>query len=241
MRTVAIIQARMGSTRLPGKVLANIAGMTMLERVIQRTQQASLVDDVVVATTINRIDDPIMRTCIKLGVSCSRGMEDDVLNRYMGAAMLFDANVIVRITADCPFIDPDIIDKVILGRQSSKADYASNTITRTYPRGLDVEVFTYDALRIAFVKAMKTYERSHVTPYFYEHPELFNIHSSKYPIGNCSDHRWTVDTEEDLVFAREVYKQCDDLAPWYSILGFVSTTGLQRINGHVRQKELHEG
>lgn len=242
MRTVAIIQARTGSKRLPSKVLLNIAGMSMLERVIMRTRQATLVDDVIVATTTNGRDDHIVTLCNLRGVPCYRGSEEDVLSRYRGAAILFEADIIVRITGDCPFIDPTIIDKVILDREINGADYASNTMGKTYPDGLDVEVFTYNALGVTCMNAVEAYQRSHVTAYIYEHPERFRLYSSKCPSGDWSNHRWTVDTREDLTFAREVYKRCGDLAPWHSVLGLVLThKGLQEINSHIQPKELHEG
>ncbi len=194
---VAIIQARMGSTRLPGKVLCDICGESMLSRVVKRVRRASLVDRIVVATSVEVADDAIEAECHKLGVSFFRGNESDVLDRYYQAALSCSAGIIVRITADCPLIDPTIINKVVGAFLDSKVDYASNTLVRTYPRGLDTEVMTLEALRVAWCMATKSYHRSHVTPYIYENPALFKLLSVT-GSANYSCYRWTVDTPQDL-------------------------------------------
>jgi spore coat polysaccharide biosynthesis protein SpsF (cytidylyltransferase family) len=145
MITLAIIQARMGSTRLPGKVMADIAGAPMLTRVVSRTARATSVDRVVVATTTEPVDDQLVAMCIHQGWDVFRGSQHDLLDRYYQAALLYRADVVVRITSDCPFIDPEIIDQVVgsLSTSSTRADYASSTILpRTFPRGLDTEAMT---------------------------------------------------------------------------------------------------
>ena len=205
MRIVAIIQARMNSNRLPGKVLKDICGKSMLSRVVQRVNFATSLDKVVVATSDTSVDDSVESECHELGVSVFRGSEDDVLDRFFQAALIHKAEVAVRITADCPLIEPAIIDKVLQAFLSSDVDYASNTLLRTYPRGLDVEVISIQALTVAWKNSIKPYHRVHVTPYIYENANLFKLLS----ITNSTDwsrYRWTVDTPEDLQFMRRVYE-----------------------------------
>src|SRR5215813_10564723 len=173
LKISAIIQARMGSTRLPGKVLMDIGGRTALARVVARVSRASLVSDVIVATSDLPNDERIVEECNRLGVSCFRGSESDVLDRYYRAAQEFEADVVVRITSDCPVIDPQLVDDAIRVFQLHEADYASNVIPRTYPRGLDTEVFATQAMAWAWLEAREPYQREHVTPYLYEHPEIF--------------------------------------------------------------------
>ena len=152
MKIVAIIQARIGSTRLPDKVSADIAGQPMLAHVVNRTRRAKALDAVVVATTTQPADDAIVRVCQKRGWPYFRGSEEDVLDRYYQAASAFLADVIVRITSDCPLIEPEIIDKVVdeFRHYSPAVDYVSNILTRTFPQGLDVEVMSFDALKKAW-------------------------------------------------------------------------------------------
>jgi len=193
MKIVAIIQARMGSTRLPGKVLMDLGGETVLARVLGRLQRAIMIDEIVVATIDSAADDAIIRECQRLEVSCFRGSEDDVLDRYYQAARMFAAEVVVRITSDCPVIDPDLVDETIGTFQVQCGDYCSNSFPRTYPRGLDTEVFTMNALEQAWHNARRLYEREHVTPYLYEHPELFRLVSHQGQT-DYSEYRWTLDT-----------------------------------------------
>ena len=201
---VAIIQARMGSTRLPGKVLKDIGGETMLARVVRRVQRATLVDQVVVATTPKPADDAIIAECQQLGVEVFRSSELDVLSRYYWAARVYDAKVVARITADCPLIDSVVIDRVVLAFLREKPDFASNVITRTYPRGLDISVMTMAALTRAYNKAKKAYDREHVTSYIYQNPKIFKLLSVEGDV-DYSNHHWTVDTQEDLDFVRGIY------------------------------------
>jgi len=162
---IAIIQARMGSSRFPGKTLADLAGRPMLSRVVERVSQSRAIDKVVVATSIAVGDDPIAEFCAKEGVLCFRGSEDDVLDRFYRAAKEHGADVVVRITADCPLIDAAVIDRVVERFQSGDCDYASNVLHYTYPDGLDTEVFSMAALAEAWREAKKPSEREHVTPY----------------------------------------------------------------------------
>jgi spore coat polysaccharide biosynthesis protein SpsF len=193
MKVVAIIQARMGSTRLPGKVLRDIAGETMLARVVRRVQLARMPDAVVVATTLAPFDDAIVAECVRLGVPAFRGSEQDVLDRYWQATCTHQADVIVRITADCPLIDPRLVDYVVAAFLEGQPDYASNVLERTYPRGLDTEVMAQTTLEQAWQQAGQLYQRAHVTPYIYQNPNRFRL----LPVKAEADHsylRWTVDT-----------------------------------------------
>ena len=206
MKVVAIIQARMGSTRLPGKVLQDIEGESMLARVVNRLRRAQLIDECLVATTDLAADDAIVHECKRYSVRVFRGDENDVLDRYFRAAQLSRADVVVRVTSDCPLLDPEVTDKTIQAFLEARSDYASNVVVRMYPRGLDTEVMTLQALERAWCSADQPYERSHVTPYIYEHPEQFKILSVTAD-EDCSSYRWTVDTPEDLEFIRAVYAQ----------------------------------
>jgi spore coat polysaccharide biosynthesis protein SpsF len=204
MRTVAIIQARMASTRLPGKILADIAGQPLLYHVLKRAQQARTLDLVTVATTDRSSDEPTELCCLNLGVPCFRGNEVDVLDRYYRAAEKFAAEAVVRLTADCPLLDPQVVDKGVVFFQSGSYDYVCNDQPPTYPDGLDVEVFRHDALARAWREARLPSEREHVTPYIWKQPELFHLGR----FDNDTDYsnlRWTVDEPADLDFVRRVY------------------------------------
>ena len=243
MKTVAIIQARMGSTRLPGKVLKNLEGATVLARVVNRVRRAKLIDELLVATTDRPADDAIVAECRKCSVAVSRGDQDDVLDRYFRAAQLTKAEIVVRITSDCPLIDPEITDQTIAAFLEARPDYSSNTLVRTYPRGLDTEVMSVDALARAWQAARKPYEREHVTPYIYEHPEEFRILSVTGD-ADYSGHRWTVDTPEDLEFVRAIYACLKDNATflWRDVLDVVHREpALMDLNRSIKQKALHEG
>jgi spore coat polysaccharide biosynthesis protein SpsF len=243
LRVVAIIQARMGSTRLPGKVLLDLAGETVLARVVNHVRRSHLIAETLVATTNHSADDPIVEECRMFGVAISRGDENDVLDRYFQAAQALSAEAVVRITSDCPLIDPEITDKTIAAFLASRPDYASNVLERTYPRGLDTEVFSMDALGRAWREARKPYEREHVTPYIHEHPEKFKLLSVTGDEDH-SDHRWTVDTPEDLEFVRAVYARVGNKTEfsWRDVLSVLDRhPELSEINRSVTQKALHRG
>jgi len=206
--TVAIIQARMNSTRLPGKVLMDICGQTMISHVVTRVCSCRSIDSVLVATTVSAPDDAVERHCRKLSIPCFRGSEDDVLDRYYKAALEAGAKTVVRITADCPVIDPAITDKVVEAYFAHKDSYAGacNTIIRTYPRGLDTEAVSIDTLAGCWKAARHPIEREHVLVYAYEHPHeypMFNVLAEE----DGSNYRWTVDEERDLRFIREIYER----------------------------------
>jgi spore coat polysaccharide biosynthesis protein SpsF len=233
----------MGSTRLPGKALLDIAGMSMLARVVDRTRRARTIDRVIVATTTKTQDDPLVEHARGLSVDVHRGDEDDVLDRYYQAARDHKLDIIVRITSDCPLLDPGLADDVVrLVRDGvPRADYVANTITRTYPRGLDVEAAPCGTLERAWREATSPHERAHVFPYVYEHPRAFTIRGIADTVDR-SYMRWTVDTAEDLVFVREV---CAALGPmdftWRDVLTVIDAKPeLLQINALVRQKSAHD-
>lgn len=217
MKVVAIIQGRMSSSRLPGKVLKEIAGEPMLGWVVERARRAQTVDEVMVATTREPFDDPIAAFCEQRGYPCYRGDLFDVLDRFYQAARMAEAEVIVRLTADCPLIDPGLIDQTVEALWSRPAgnssplegpvDFTANRLPppwqRTYPIGLDVEVCTFRALERAWQEADQTYQREHVMPYLYEQEGRFKVrvidHNQDY--GSL---RWTVDTPADLELAQAI-------------------------------------
>ena len=201
---VAILQARMTSTRLPGKVMKPILGMPMIGRHIERLNRCESLDRIVVATSRDPSDDGLAAYCESLGVRIFRGPLDDVLSRFAGAAVANGAGHVVRLTADGPLADPGVIDACVWRHIETGADYTSNTIERSYPDGLDVEVMTAGALKIMQAEAKDPYEREHVTPFLYRHPERFRI-AQLVQSAQRSDRRWTVDTPEDFEFVSRVF------------------------------------
>lgn len=209
MKTVAIIQARMGSTRLPGKVMRPLCGKSVLEHVIDRVRASGAVDDILVATTDQPADDAIAMLAESLGATRFRGSEADVLSRYYFAALQGAADTVIRVTSDCPLFDGDLLRAMIeaFRRQrdgSNHVDYLSNTLNRTYPRGLDAEIFTFASLERAHREATQAFEREHVTPYIYNHPELFSLQNFARDIDH-SRYRWTLDTAEDWRLIEAIY------------------------------------
>lgn len=204
MKVLAIIQARTTSTRLPQKVLMPIGDKSMLEHVVDRVLAAKLVDEVVVATTINKEDLPIVKKSAEKGIRVFCGSENDVLDRYYQAAKIIKPENILRITADCPIIDPKNIDIVIEKHLVSKADYTGNTVGKeTFPDGQDAEIFTFKALKKSWEEARLASEREHVTQYMKKNDNIFQIASVESPT-DLSEHRWTVDDREDYEFICKV-------------------------------------
>ncbi|MGM9956183.1 MAG: cytidylyltransferase domain-containing protein [Peribacillus sp.] len=199
MKVVAIIQARMGSTRLPGKVMRKVQGKPLLEYQLERIRKSQFINEIVVATTTKESDQPIVDLCERLSVAYFRGSEDDVLSRFFEAATRHHAKIVIRLTADCPLIDHHTVDKVLAKYllNAGQYDYASNSLERTYPRGFDVEVFSMETLEKTYKEANVSAYREHVTPYIYYHPELFNLVSIQHHT-DLSSLRLTVDTEDDL-------------------------------------------
>ncbi|EKF86036.1 cytidylyltransferase domain-containing protein [Methanobacterium formicicum] len=208
MNTVVIIQARMGSTRLPGKIMADITGKPMLWHVIERVKKAQKIDQIVLATTKNEEDHKTACLAKECGVELYRGSQNDVLDRYFHAANQYKAELIVRITADCPLIDPHVIDKMVdYHYQHEDLDYISMGNPNPCPDGLDTEVFTFQSLDKAFREARLPSEREHVTPYIWKNTEKFKLGYVFDQKTDLSHLRWTVDEEPDLKFVREVYKR----------------------------------
>ncbi len=207
----------MTSTRLPGKVLAPVLGEPMIGRQVERLRRARRIDMLVVATSADATDDPLAAYCESLGLAVFRGPLDDVLERYRGAAALLPgAKAIVRLTADCPLTDPDLIDQVIEHHHSVDADYTSNTLgTRTYPHGLDAEVIRPRVLMQAADCAADPYEREHVTPYIYRRPEIYKL-AGVARHDSWAALRWTVDLPEDLAFVRDVYAKLYPFDPAFT-------------------------
>lgn len=241
-RTVAILQARMGSSRLPGKVLIELAGRPMLGWAVERTRRASCVDAVVVATTLDASDDPIEQYCAAQGYACYRGSAYDVLDRYYQAALGWQAETVVRITADCPFIDPQVVDHTVAEFVRSGVDFAANRLPppwkRTYPIGLDTEVCTFAALERAWREARLPHEREHVMPYLYTEPGRFRT----LLVNTDPDYgalRWTVDTPQDLALMRQLvsfFPGRDDFS-WLDVLAVVQQhPELGQLNAEVHAK-----
>jgi len=215
----AIIQARLGSTRSPGKTMKLIGNKPLLEYSVDRAKQARYIDKVIVATTTSNRDDLISEWCKEKGFDFFRGSEDDVLDRYFQTASNFKADIIVRVTSDCPFVDPEVMDLLILTQKVLSADYVSNRLKkRTWPHGLDIEVFTFDALETAWRNGKEKREREHVTPYIMGQPELFKL--IEVPLQeDLSHYRLTVDYPEDLEFTRiMIEKYSADKMSWREII-----------------------
>jgi spore coat polysaccharide biosynthesis protein SpsF len=244
-RVVAIVQGRMASSRLPGKILADLNGQPVLAWVVRRAQRAAGIDQVVVATSVSAEDDVVEAFCREAGLACSRGSLHDVLDRYLTAAHSHDAEVIVRLTGDCPFIDPGMLSDnlhTFLAAQPP-LDFAANRLPgdRTIPIGLDAEFCTIAALEIAWREATEPHQREHVMPFFYEHPERFKILHIKHT-PDYGTLRWTVDTPEDLELARRIAAAFpDDTFTWQDILAlFERQPELAAINAGVQHKSARD-
>jgi spore coat polysaccharide biosynthesis protein SpsF len=241
-KIVCIIQARMASSRLPGKVLEDLGHLPVMGWMILRAQRAKLIDEVVIATTTDPSDDPVAEYCQAQGVAFTRGSMPDVLDRYYQAAKQHQADIIVRLTADCPFIDPAMLDDNITTflEADPPLDFAANRLPldRTVPIGLDTEICTFQALKTAWKETTDKHHREHVMPYFYENPERFNIlhilHEPDY--GHL---RWTVDTPEDLELLRRIvtyFPDRDDIS-WLDVLEIVQQhPELSEINADIQHK-----
>lgn len=241
MSVVIILQARMTSTRLPGKVLMPVLGKPLLTYQLERLQRVSRADKIVVATTINVTDDPIAALSCELGVSCYRGSEPDVLARYYEAALKSGATTVVRVTGDCPLIDPTIIDELIQTYQDAGGayDYVSNTLERSYPRGVDAEVFSFSALEKAYQQARLPGEREHVTPYIYRNPDSYACKSVR-NVRDLGHHRWTVDTIEDFQLVKKILTMLYPVQREFTMAQVEALLAehpeLERINAHIAQK-----
>jgi spore coat polysaccharide biosynthesis protein SpsF len=239
LKVVAIIQARMSSTRLPGKVLKKVNNETLLEHMLKRVKKSTKIDEIIVATTILESDDRIVDLCSKIGIKTYRGSEENVLSRYYEAAIANHADIIVRLTSDCPLMDPFVIDKCIELYQKDQCDYVSNSLERSYPRGMDVEVFSFKSLETAYLNAKEMLELEHVTPYIYLNSSLFQLKHLTYSSNN-SQYRLTVDTEEDLELVSWVINSFGDSNYTLEEILHLLKSNPEKalINAHIEQKKL---
>ncbi len=209
MKPVVIVQARTGSTRLPGKVLLPLAGEPLLLRMVERVTAARTPLTLIVATTTEAADDPVSNLCRGRNIRCYRGHPTDLLDRHYRAADLEGADLVVKIPSDCPLIDPDVVDGVLeyAIRREGTYDFVSNLHPATYPDGNDVEVIPFRILETAWREADRDYEREHTTPYIWEQPDRFRIANVEWETGldYSMTHRWTIDYPEDYAFIRSVY------------------------------------
>ena len=237
---LAIIQARTGSTRLPGKVLLNIKGRTVINHVVTRVSASRCIDDVVVATTLLDQDIKLVSECAKLGVRVYCGSEQDVLDRYYQVSKILEPDHIVRITADCPVIDPMVIDLVVKKHLETDADYTSNTLDIPFPDGQDVEVFKMSALKSAWCNANLASEREHVTPFIKLDQKTFKI-SKVLSKKHYSEMRWTLDEKEDLELISILFEKLYDFDPLFSMEDILNVfdrdSSLSSINNmHIREE-----
>jgi glutamate-1-semialdehyde 2,1-aminomutase len=238
MKVVAIVQARMGSTRLPGKVMKPIGGIPMIELLLSRLSLAREVDQMVVATSVNEGDLPLVDHVHKLGYACEQGSEHDVLDRYVSAGLKHKADVVVRITGDCPLVDPELVDDVIRGFRRAQVDYFSNVDPPTYPDGLDIEVFSFASLKRARDETVKPYDHEHVTPYLRESGK-FKTGSMQHSL-DCSAHRWTVDEPADFAVIEQIFRHFHPRTDfsWADVLKLQNESPeLFRINQHLIRNE----
>jgi spore coat polysaccharide biosynthesis protein SpsF len=239
-RVVCTIQARMTSTRLPGKVLMPVLGKPLLELMIERLRRARHVDEIVIATTEDASSDPIEELADRLGVGCFRGSEDDVLARVLGAAHAFDADLIVETTGDCPLIDPAVVDRVIDGFRAGGVDYCSNILTRSYPRGLDVQVFPTSVLEEVDRRTDDPADREHVSLYIYEKPGRFRLRNVESGHPESAELRLTVDTPEDYELIRAIFEALYESDPAFGLEEMLALLEarpeLREINRDIEQK-----
>lgn len=245
--TVAVIQARMGSSRLPGKVLLPLNCEHVLAHDVRRVRKANSVNKVVIATSTKSADDIIEQFGERYGVSVYRGSEKNVQQRIFDTATAYDAETVVRITADCPLIDPETVDTVVSRLHARNAEYASNTLKRTFPRGLDVEAFNHQSFKRVVSAATTKREREHVTPYYLDHPEEFNtevvtsddVFDDEQYIDR-TDIRLTLDEAADYKLLGRVYNGIEytDTLPIKKVIKYIDAEELYRLNESVQQKEL---
>ena len=234
MKYLVMIQARCGSTRLPNKVLKDLCGKPALQRMIERVQRSTLADEVMVVTSVNRENLPILALCASIGVRAGVGAEDDVLDRYYQTAKLIRPEYVIRLTADCPCFDAELLD-LALQEMAEDTDYMGMT-SESFADGLDLEIMKFSALERAWKEADHSFEREHVTQYIIRHPELFRLQNFESPVGYFGDHRWTVDEPEDFELVKKVYEHFElelgrDDFGYRDILDF--------LNSHPEIKELN--
>lgn len=242
---VAVVQARMTSTRLPGKVLRQVDGKPLLGYQLERMRRATRLDRIVIATTVNPTDDPIAAFCEAAGCDVVRGPESDVLARHAQAAQRFNAETVVRLTSDCPLIDPAVIDEAVRRFQVAEhCDYLSNMLAPSFPYGYAVEVMTVQALREAAAEALAPEEHEHVTPFIYWRPRRFALQSFTM-VPDLSQHRWTVDTPEDFELVSRILHRLYPGRPAFTLHDVLELLEREpewvKINAHVAQKTVTSG
>jgi len=244
MSVNAIIQARCGSTRFPNKVFADINGKPLLWHVVTRLKYSDLIDDIIVATTVNAKDDVIETWCKNENVKCFRGSEDDVLDRYYQASLAFPSDYVVRVTADDPFKEPGVIDQVIGKLINENLDLVTDNFPPSFPEGLDCEAFTFEILRTMALNATDPFEREHVTQYVYRNPDRFKIGnvSSDIPLSHL---RWTIDNTEDYLMVKEIYnkrnKDSNDILLMDEILSILKENpDIENINSGVKRSAMYQ-
>lgn len=241
MKIVATIEARMTSTRLPGKVLKPCVGRPMMELLVERVRRSRLIDEIVISTTVNQTDDVLVRCAQNLGVGYFRGSEEDVVERVVGAMESADADIVVQLTGDCPLLDWEVIDQLIRLYQANTFDYVSNTLVRSYPRGLDCQVVSMATLRESLRIASDPAQHEHVCLSIYERPEKFRLFNLMAPPELCyPGQRWTLDTEEDYRFLSAIYEALYANNPAFTsadVLAFLAVhPEVESINREIRQK-----
>lgn len=240
---MVVVQARMMSTRLPGKVLKEVLGKPLLFYLIERLRRIKHIEGIVIATTKNRADDVLSDFCDVHSLHCIRGSEEDVLSRYQAACNAFGLDVVVRVTSDCPLFDPELFEKGLsLFRASyDEIDYLSNSLERTYPRGMDFEIFRQSALNEAYHEAIKPSEKEHVTPFIYHHPERYRLANMRQKYDQ-SGYRLTVDTIEDFELISRLIEALYPTNPEFVLADIITLLEKHpdwaKINAHVEQKKV---
>ena len=241
MRKLIIAQARMTSTRLPGKVMKIVCGKPLLEHFINRLKRVKFADQIVIATTINDIDNQIVDLCKKLEISYYRGSEEDVLGRYYETAVEYGGDIIIRITSDCPVIDPEVVDYLInfFANNIEKYDYVSNTLERSYPKGMGAEIVSFKALKEAHFNAYDPFDREHVTPFIKKRPQQFRLYNILYK-ADMSRFRLTIDTSEDMELISKIFESLYYQNTFFSLNDIFSLLDRKpewvAINAHIEQK-----
>lgn len=244
MTVNAIVQARCGSTRFPDKVFADIDGKPLLWHVVNRLTYAQTIDDIIIATTINPRDDKIEEWCYKERVKCFRGSEEDVLNRYYSASAAFPSDIIVRVTADDPFKEPEVIDKVIRKLINDGLDLVTNNFPPSFPEGLDCEAFTFRVLQIMENSTQDSFEREHVTQYIYHNPDKFRI-GNVVSDHQLSSYRWTIDNKEDYEMVKAIYENREDSAEGILLMNEIldiiqRNKEIKSINSQVKRSTMYQ-
>ncbi len=241
MKIVATIEARMDATRLPGKILKDVLGKPMLERLVERVRRSRWIKEIVVATTMAPNDEETVRACRKMGVKSYRGSSEDVLDRVLKAAKTNGADLIVELTGDCPLLDPAVVDSVIQHYLDNKFDYVSNVLERTFPRGMDTQVFSVAVLEKVAQLTQDPADHEHVSLYIYEHPEIFHLANIEAPPNlKRPELRLTVDTPQDLNLVREIYGALYLKKPNFSLSDVIRLLDerpeLKEMNAAIQQK-----